>query len=158
VNKHIIVALVATTLIVQGQAYGQQQGTPMATPLEYIHADGQFKGPVPISPAVKVGKFVYVSGTPAFDNSGKIAVGEFPVQMKQVMENITGTLKAAGTDWSRVAKVNVILTRQTDVPEMNRVYAGYFPSGNYPARTTMIVAALPQASFLLEIECEAVLE
>ena len=34
-----------------------------------------------------------------------------------------------------VAKVNVILTRPGDVPEMNRIYASYFPSGNYPAHS-----------------------
>ena len=32
---------------------------------------------VPISGAVKAGKFVFVSGTPAFDASGKLAVGDF---------------------------------------------------------------------------------
>ena len=40
---------------------------------------------------------------------------------------------------------------------MNRVYAGYFPSGNYPARTTLCVASLPHPDFLLEIECVAAL-
>ncbi len=40
---------------------------------------------------------------------------------------------------------------------MNRMYADYFPGGNYPARTTMFVQALPRPDFLLEIECEAVL-
>ena len=42
--------------------------------------------------------------------------------------------------------------------EMNRVYSTYFPSGHYPARTTVVVSALPHPDFLLEIECEALLE
>ena len=42
--------------------------------------------------------------------------------------------------------------------EMNKVYAAYFPGGNFPARTTVVVSALPHPDFLLEIECEAVLE
>jgi enamine deaminase RidA (YjgF/YER057c/UK114 family) len=73
------------------------------------------------------------------------------------MENVTATLAAAGADWTRVAKVNVFLTRREDFAEMNRIYARYFPDGNYPARTTAIVVALPQPDFLLEIECVAVL-
>jgi enamine deaminase RidA (YjgF/YER057c/UK114 family) len=41
---------------------------------------------------------------------------------------------------------------------MNRIYASYFASGKFPARTTLIVSALPHPDFLLEIECEALIE
>ena len=78
--------------------------------------------------------------------------------MKQVMENITATLKTAGTGWDRVVKTNVLLMRKDDFGEMNRVYSTYFPNGKYPARTTVVVAGLPHPDFLLEIECEALLE
>ena len=127
------------------------------TPLEYIHPEGQFKGDVPLSLAVKVGKQVFVSGIPAFDNKGKLAVGDFTAQMNQVMENITRVLTASGVGWNRVVKVNVMLTRREDFAEMNRIYTNYFPSGKFPARTTAILSSLPQPDFLLEIECEAIL-
>ena len=126
-----------------------------AEPLEHI---GKPVRGVPVSQAVKVGKLVFVSGTPAFDSGGKLAVGDFPAQMKQVMENITATLKTAGTGWHRVVKTNVMLVRPGDFPEMNRIYGSYFPDGTFPARTTVTVAGLPHPDFLLEIECEAVLE
>ena len=128
------------------------------TPLEYIRPEDQFKGGVPLSPAVKAGKLIFVSGTPAFDKAGQLAVGDFTAQMKQVMENITRILKASGAGWDRVVKMNVMLTRREDFGEMNRVYSTYFPTGNYPARTTAILFSLPQPEFLIEIECEAVLE
>jgi len=126
-----------------------------AAPLEYI---GKPVRGIPVSSAVKVGKTVFVSGMPAFDNSGKLAVGDFPAQMKQVMDNLTRVLNAAGTDWSRVVKTNVLLMRASDFAEMNRIYGSYFPEGRYPARTTSVVAGLPHPDFLLEIECEALLE
>src|SRR5438874_2458396 len=126
-----------------------------AEPLEYI---GKPVRGIPVSSAVKVGKLVFVSGMPAFDGNGKLAVGDFPAQMKQVMDNLTGILKAAGTDWSRVVKTNVLLMRANDFAAMNRIYGSYFPDGKYPARTTVIVAGLPHPDFLLEIECEALLE
>jgi reactive intermediate/imine deaminase len=132
-----------------------QQAPTDPTSLQYF---GKSIRGVPVSPAVRVGKVVFVSGTPAFDATGKLAVGDFPAQMKQAMENVTAVLKSAGAGWDRVAKVNVILIRREDFPEMNRIYAGYFPDGHYPARTTTVVSALPQPDFLLEIECEAVLE
>jgi len=53
--------------------------------------------------------------------------------------------------------VRVMLTRREDFAEMNRIYSTYFPSGNYPARTGIVVDALPSPDFLLEIERQAVL-
>ena len=112
---------------------------------------------IPVSSAVKIGKLLFVSGTPAYKD-GKLAIGDFPAQMKQVMENIAAVLKSAGTSWDRVVKTNVMLTRSGDFDDMNRIYATYFPDGKYPARTTVVVAGLPSPDFLLEIECEAILE
>ena len=126
-----------------------------AEPLEYI---GKPVRGIPVSQAVKVAKFVFVSGTPAFDGNGKLAVGDFPAQMKQVMDNLTATLKASGAGWDRVVKANVLLMRTGDFAEMNRIYATYFADGKYPARTTVVVAGLPHPDFLLEIECEALAE
>jgi 2-iminobutanoate/2-iminopropanoate deaminase len=146
--------LLGSTLFASGAA-GAQQPASGPTPLEYI---GKSVRGVPVSPAVKAGGVVFVSGTPGFDKVGKLAVGDFPAQMSQVMENITATLKASGAGWDRVVKVNVWLLRTADFGDMNRIYSTYFPNGNYPARTTVVVSALPQPDFLLEIECEALLE
>jgi reactive intermediate/imine deaminase len=126
-----------------------------AEPLEYI---GKPASGIPVSSAVKVGKSLYVSGMPGFDSGGKLAVGDFPAQMKQVMENLTRVLNESGTDWNRVVKTHVYLIRAGDFSEMNRIYSSYFASGKFPARTTLIVSALPRPDFLLEIECEALLE
>lgn len=100
---------------------------------------------------------MFVSGTPAYKD-GKLAMGDFSAQMKQVMENLTNTLRSAGASWDRVVKTNVLLIHSGDFDEMNRIYAAYFAGGRYPARTTAIAAGLPNPDFLLEIECEAVLE
>jgi 2-iminobutanoate/2-iminopropanoate deaminase len=126
-----------------------------AEPLEYI---GKPVRGIPVSAAVKVGKSLLISGMPAFDSNGKLAVGDFPTQMKQVMDNLTRVLKEAGADWSRVVKINVLLMRASDFADMNRIYGSYFQEGKYPARTTVVVAGLPHPDFLLEIECEAILE
>ena len=129
----------------------------MAAPLDYVFPEGQHRVAAPLSPAVKAGNMIFVSGIPAYDAAGKLAVGDFPAQMRQTMANIAGILAAAGAAWDRVAKVNVLLTRREDFPEMNRIYAEHFPEGKYPARTTAIVYSLPRPDFLLEIECVAVL-
>ena len=125
--------------------------------IEYIHPEGQFRGNVPLSLAVKAGHSVVVYGSPGFDKAGRVAIGNFAAQMRQSMENVGRTLNAAGTTWERVVRVGVLLTRREDVAEMNRIYATCFPAGRFPARTTSIVQALPQPEFLVEIECQAVL-
>jgi len=77
--------------------------------------------------------------------------------MVQIMENIARILKEAGCGWDRVVRTEVLLTRQTDFMKLNRIYASYSPSGQFPARTTLYVQALPQPDFLVEVECEAML-
>jgi reactive intermediate/imine deaminase len=145
-----VLALFAVCAPVTLPAAAQQ-----SAPLEYI---GKPVRGVPVSQAVKVGKLLFVSGMPPFGEGGKIAVGDFPAQMKQVMESLSGVLKSSGAGWGRVVRTTVYLTRFQDFAEMNKVYATYFPGGNFPARTTVVVSALPHPDFLLEIECEAVLE
>jgi 2-iminobutanoate/2-iminopropanoate deaminase len=146
-HAFLTLPLVATVLLLSAEA--------KAEPLEYV---GKPVRNIPVSNAVKIGKQVFVSGTPAYGSGGKVAIGDFDAQIKQVMDNIAATLKSAGADWSRVVKTTVFLTRSGDFAEMNRIYSSYFPDGKFPARTTATVAGLPSPDFLLEIECEAVLE
>lgn len=129
----------------------------MPNQLEYVEPKDRFKGNVPLSWAVRVGKHVFVSGIPGYAPNGTLKVGDFPAQMKQAMDNITAILEASGTGWHRVVRTKVYLTRTNDFDDMNQIYAAYFPIGKFPARTTMYVHALPKPDFLLEIECEAVL-
>lgn len=108
---------------------------------------------VPLSHAVKIGNVVWVSGTTPFGPKREMAA-DFAGQMHAVMNSIIEILKEAGSDLTRVAKVNVILTRISDFTEMNSIYRQYFKEGNYPARTT-IEAPLAADGMLLEIECVA---
>jgi len=108
----------------------------------------------PLSPAVKVGNLVFVSGQPAFFGDRQIAENDFDAQMHQVMANIKALLEAAGSSLDKVVKSNVILTNAADFDRMNAIYRTYFKEGEYPARTT-IACSLGNPKFLLEIECIA---
>ncbi|MDB5371043.1 MAG: putative translation initiation inhibitor, endoribonuclease [Roseomonas sp.] len=109
----------------------------------------------PLSLAVRVGDLLFVSGMGPFDAEWRIARDDFPAQMRAVLDWLDRVLAEAGTDRSRIVKTNVLLTREQDIPEMNRLYAAWFGGGPYPARTTAVVRALPVPDFLLEIECVA---
>lgn len=109
----------------------------------------------PLSLAARVGDLLFVSGTPGYDEAGALAP-TFAAQFRRSVENLEAILARAGCGLADVAKVNVLLTRASDVAEMNALYAAAF-AAPYPARTTCVVAALPDPAMLLEIECVAAL-
>ena len=121
-----------------------------------IYCDRVFRPSVPLAHAVRSGDLIFVSGIPPFQADGSVAPGDFPAQARQCMENVRAILEEAGSDVSKVVKVNVFLDNRSDFQELNRVYSEFF--GNdpalWPARTT-VEARLPRAEFMLEIECVA---
>ena len=121
---------------------------------QVVTSDKVAKPRVPLSPAVKIGNLVFVSGSTPFDINYDIAKGDFPAQMHQVMNNLKAILESAGSSLDKVVKVNVFLARIRDFQEMNEIYKTYFREENYPARTT-IEATMTNKDFLLEIECVA---
>lgn len=108
----------------------------------------------PLCHAVRMGNVVYCSGIHPYRLDRTIAVGDFAEQTRQVFENLKAVLADAGTSLEHVAKMNVILVRMSDFAAMNEIYRSYFPSGEYPARTT-IESRLARDEMLLEIECVA---
>ena len=53
-------------------------------------------------------------------------------------------LRSAGYDSSDVVSTTVYLTDIATYATMNNIYGGYFADGNYPARATIQVTALPR--------------
>jgi len=103
---------------------------------------------MPFAAAVKADGLIYVSGTLG---SG----GDVKAQTKQVLDNISATLKTAGSSLANAASVTVYLRNQSDFAAMNEVYGRpeYFGSAA-PARSTVEVARLPR-DVLVEIELVA---
>jgi enamine deaminase RidA (YjgF/YER057c/UK114 family) len=111
----------------------------------------------PLSFATRVGDLLFISGIPGFDASGELPAG-FEAQFGNVVTNIKRVLTEAGATMHDLAKVNVLLTRASDVAPMNTLYAGAFGPAPYPARTTCVVQALPNPQMLIEIEGVAALK
>jgi 2-iminobutanoate/2-iminopropanoate deaminase len=108
----------------------------------------------PLSFATRVGDLLFVSGMPGFDADGAIP-DAFEAQFGFVVRNIKRVLDEAGASFRDLVKVNVLLTRTSDVGPMNALYASAFGPPPYPARTTCVVHALPNPAMLIEIECIA---
>jgi len=105
----------------------------------------------PLSFAARTGDLLFISGIPGFDGHGTLPDG-FEAQFGNVVANIKRVLEGAGASVRDLVKVNVLLTRASDVAAMNALYAGAFGPPPYPARTTCVVQALPDPKMLIEIE------
>jgi 2-iminobutanoate/2-iminopropanoate deaminase len=125
-------------------------------PIQHFPPPPGIKAP-PLSFATRVGDLLFISGIPGFDGYGALPDG-FEAQFGNVVTNIKRVLGEAGSSLRDLVKVNVLLTRASDVATMNKLYAEAFGPAPYPARTTSVVHALPDPKMLIEIEGVAALK
>ena len=105
--------------------------------------------------AVIAGNFIFLSGTPGFDFSGKVVSDNFEDQARQSFQNIKTILEEAGSDLSKVVKTTVFMVAGNDFAILNKVYSEFF-GDNSPARSTPQVTPFP-AGILISVECIALL-
>jgi 2-iminobutanoate/2-iminopropanoate deaminase len=109
--------------------------------------------PAPVSLAVRGGDFIFVSGLTAVDlQSGKPAPGTTASETHVILGNLKQLLEAAGSSLEKVVKVNVLLHSMLEAPNMNEVYARFFPDP--PPARTVCGARLPEGVKVI-IECTA---
>lgn len=105
----------------------------------------------PYSVANRYGDFVFLAGQLGIlPESGELAQGGIKSETKQALANLTHVLEAAGSSLENVVKTTVFLRDMNDFSAMNEVYAEFF-THNFPARSTVQVAALPKNA-AVEIE------
>lgn len=102
---------------------------------------------VPLSPAVRAGDFVFISGQVPVDKEGKIVDGGVGAQTTKVL-----ALALAGCVLSDVVKTTVWLKRTEDFAEFNAANVPFFQK-NPPARST--AESRLMIDILVEIEAIA---
>lgn len=104
----------------------------------------------PYSQGIIVNGMLFASGQiPINPANGEIEGADIVAQAEQVMKNIGELLKAAGTDYTKVAKTTCFLADMNDFAAFNEVYAKYFTEK--PARSCVAVKTLPK-NVLCEVE------
>lgn len=103
--------------------------------------------PAPIGPynqAVLANNTLYISGQICLDpQSGNLKNRDLQEETHQVMQNLKVILQEAGMTFANVVKTTIFITDMSRFGEINEIYAKYF-SGDFPARETVQVAALPR--------------
>jgi 2-iminobutanoate/2-iminopropanoate deaminase len=101
----------------------------------------------PYSPAVRVGKFLFVSGQIALDPAtGNLRQDNISVETTQVLDNVMRVLGSQGYDSSHVVSATVYVRDMKNYATVNTIYATRFQQGNYPARVAVEVSALPKGA------------
>ena len=114
--------------------------------MKFIASDGAPKAIGPYSQAVVEGGWFYASGQIPLDpKSGELVGGGIEPSAERIFDNLQAVLGEAGLTFADVVKVTVFLTKSEDFPALNAIYARRFGE-HRPARSTVIVAALPKGA------------
>lgn len=96
------------------------------------------------SPGLDAGGYVYVSGQGPRHADGSTPT-KFADQVRQCLEKVRTVIETAGLTMDHVVYVQVYLEDTARYPELNEVFADYFPK-DPPARAVLGVARLPESS------------
>ncbi len=121
--------------------------------MQIIATDNAPQAIGPYSQAVMVEGILYSSGQIALTPEGQLIEGGVAEQTRQVLNNLSAVLEAAGGTLNDVIKTTIFLADMDDFAVVNEVYAEFF-GDHRPARSTVAVKTLPK-EVLVEIDCIA---
>jgi enamine deaminase RidA (YjgF/YER057c/UK114 family) len=118
-----------------------------------ISGNSPFEPRIGFSRAVRVGNTVHVSGT------GPVGADQASAedQTRQIFKIIEQTLTQAGATLRDVVRTRMYLTHAADWEAVGKVHGELFGDIR-PAATMVVVAALLNPSWRIEIEADAVLD
>ena len=100
----------------------------------------------PYNHAVRIGDLLFCAGQIALDPAtGNLVNGDTRAQTERVLENVKAILDDQNLTFANVIKSTVFLTNLADFAAMNEVYGKFF-TADFPARSTVQVAALPKGA------------
>ena len=123
---------------------------------QLISSGSPYESLVGYSRAVRTGDRVFIAGCAPIMPDGADPPEDSYGQAKRCIEIIGRALAAAGGSLADVVRTRAYLTPAADFEGFGRAHGEAF-SEIRPANTTVIVAALVDPRWLLEIEAEAVL-
>jgi enamine deaminase RidA (YjgF/YER057c/UK114 family) len=117
-----------------------------------ISGESPFEPIIGFSRAVRVGNTIHVSGTGPVGADNEDAAG----QTRRIFEIAQQALAKAGASFEHVVRTRMYLTHVEDWEAIGRVHGEFFGTIR-PAATMVVVAALLNPAWRIEIEFDAVI-
>jgi reactive intermediate/imine deaminase len=105
---------------------------------------------------VPASSLVFISGQVPLDAKGElVGPGDVEVQTRQVFENLTAALEAAGVGWPDVVKLSYFLRDVSQIETVRSVRNQFLDTRHLPASTLVEVSGLFRDDILIEIDAIA---
>ena len=121
-----------------------------------ISSGGPFEAKAGYSRAVRVGDFVFVSGTASIKDGQVHGAGDPRAQTRRILEVIVDALEKAGSSARDVVRYRIYLTRVEDWPVVIEEVAAVFGQA-MPTGTLVEVKGLILPELTVEIEVDAMI-
>lgn len=123
-----------------------------------ISNDSQREEIIGFSRLVRVGPYVFISGTSAIDNTGNIVGINNPYeQAKQIILNIKKSLERIDSDLNDVVRTRIYLVSMKDWKKVAQAHSEFFGEIR-PATTILEIKNLIRTEMLVEIEADAIVK
>lgn len=124
---------------------------------QIFSSGGKYEASVGYSRVVRVGQFVFVSGTGAFDSENNlVGIKDSYAQTKQILLNIESALKQAGASLNDVVRTRMYVTDMSQWEGVGRAHGEFFKDIR-PASLLVEVKSLVMPEMLVEMEVDAVI-
>lgn len=109
------------------------------------------------SQVVKVGNTVYIAGQVSVAADGNVVgQGDAEAQVRQIWKNLEMAVQAAGGSRQHIVKTTTYVTDIGHAAAVRKIRDELFQSLNPPTSTLLVISALANPDFMVEIEAIAV--